>query len=78
MEIMETNEELAATDADRETVRQIGEENRRTLNELMSEAADHFSDGDIPAAKETLARLKYYANIDDKVQDLESKFAEEL
>ena len=73
MEIMEVNELLAEVD-DIDALRKIGRENHQILTQLMSQVAEAFADGDIEKAKECLARLKYYINIDDKVQDFMSRF----
>ena len=76
MEIMEINEQLEEL-KDIDQVRQLGDSNRTELLSLMEEVAVAFKVQDIPRAKLTIARLKYYANIDDKVKERESKYAEE-
>nr|XP_054766985.1 iron-sulfur cluster co-chaperone protein HscB-like [Lytechinus pictus] len=68
MEVMEINEELADTD-DLETVRRIGKENTVSLNDHLDKLRVAFDEANYPQARELLMRLKYYANIDDKVKE---------
>ena len=73
MEIMEINEAIFhATEL--ETVREIDEKNKIVLDKLIAQVAKHFDQGDIPSAKETLAKLNYFTNIDDKVKDIERQY----
>ena len=73
MEIMEINEAIFhATEL--ETVREIDEKNKIVLDKLIAQVAKHFDQGDIPSAKEILAKLNYYTNIDDKVKDIERQY----
>ncbi|XP_072164489.1 iron-sulfur cluster co-chaperone protein HscB-like [Diadema setosum] len=68
MEVMEVNEELANTD-DLAAVHRIGKDNSVRLDALLNELRRAFKHGNFPSARETLMRLKYYANIDDKVKE---------
>ena len=75
MEIMETNEALCNAD-NLEKVRRIDKKNKVFLNDLIGKVAASFDQGDIMTAKETLAKLNYYTNIDDKVKDIEREYME--
>ncbi|XP_071789921.1 iron-sulfur cluster co-chaperone protein HscB-like [Asterias amurensis] len=68
MEVMETNEELADS-KDEETVRRIGKENDVMLESLLKDLSEAFSKKEYSTAREILMRLKYFANIDDKVKE---------
>ncbi len=72
MEIMEVNETLADC-TDWAEIRDIDDKNKVILDELIREVAKHFDAADIRNAKKTLSKLKYYANIDDKVKEKERK-----
>ncbi|XP_066952332.1 iron-sulfur cluster co-chaperone protein HscB-like [Macrobrachium rosenbergii] len=69
MEIMEVNEELAATS--KEAVADIGLKNQKILDDLLMEADDAFSRNDIQTARSVVAKVKYYHNIYLKVKDYE-------
>ncbi|XP_071526352.1 co-chaperone protein HscB homolog isoform X1 [Panulirus ornatus] len=70
MEIMEVNEELAEAN-DKDTVKAIGQRNQEILNGLLREADAAFSANDIETARNVVAKIKYYNNIYEKVQDYE-------
>ncbi|KAJ8043369.1 Iron-sulfur cluster co-chaperone protein HscB, mitochondrial [Holothuria leucospilota] len=67
MEIMEINEKLSELD-DLTAVKQIGDKNEEKLHELMKDLAVEFENRNFEKAREILMRLKYYANVDDKVK----------
>ena len=70
---MEINEAIFnATDL--ETVRTINDNNKLVLSELIAKVTKYFDEGDIQSAKETLAKLNYYTNIEDKVKDIEREY----
>ena len=77
MEIMEINEELADADT-LEAIEDIGATNQKVLDELTNHLSEAFKSEDISKAKELLGRLKYYANIDEKVKDLQRLYAERI
>eukprot|EP00057_Strongylocentrotus_purpuratus_P034766 XP_796457.2 PREDICTED: iron-sulfur cluster co-chaperone protein HscB, mitochondrial-like [Strongylocentrotus purpuratus] len=68
MEVMEINEQIADTD-DLDTIRRMGKDNSVILNAHLDELQAAFNKADYSGARETLMRLKYYANIDDKVKE---------
>ena len=74
MEIMDINEKLASANSV-QVIKSIGEENRVVLQDLIEELAKAFKSKNILTAKEILARLKYFTNIDDKVKELLHQFA---
>ncbi len=74
MEIMEINEALDETNSV-ETIDRIGSENKIILDGLVTHLSEAFKGKKITVAKETLARLKYYANIDEKVRKLQNHHA---
>ncbi|CAH1773562.1 unnamed protein product [Owenia fusiformis] len=71
MDIMEVNETLANSADNADTVRLIQKENRKIINGFIVELTDAFANENIKKAKELLSRLKYYANIDEKVKQIQ-------
>ena len=69
MEIMETNEAIFVAH-NVEEVREIDEKNKLIIDDLITQVAKCFDQGDVPKAKETLAKLNYYTNIDDKIKEM--------
>lgn len=74
MQIMEVNEELVDAES-MEQIREIGQNNTTVLNALIFETSEAFKKIDIPKAKELLTKIKYYANIDEKVKEYEMENA---
>lgn len=74
MEIMDINEKLASASSVK-VVKSIGEENRIVLQDLIEQLSKTFKSKNILTAKEILARLKYFTNIDDKVKEMLHQFA---
>nr|QCY50103.1 DNAJC20 [Apostichopus japonicus] len=68
MEIMELNEKLSELN-DLDEIKKIGDVNAEKLKGLMKELSIEFESKNYEKAREVLMRLKYYANIDDKVRD---------
>ncbi|XP_071955739.1 iron-sulfur cluster co-chaperone protein HscB-like [Antedon mediterranea] len=68
MDMMELNEELSDT-TNLEIVKKIGEENELNIKELMIQLAELFKNDQLKEARDVLAKLKYYTNIDDKVKE---------
>ena len=68
MQILEVNEELSATQ-DVDAINAIGSKNDEILSGLLQDLSTAFSNKDISHAKVLLARLKYHANISDKVKE---------
>ena len=66
-EVMEINEALADAESI-EDIRQIGETNTKVLNEFILQTSSAFKEKNMGLAKELLCKLKYYANIDEKVK----------
>lgn len=74
MEIMEINEKLAGATSVK-IISSIGDENRIVLNDLVEQLSKAFKQKNVNVAKEILARLKYFTNIDDKVKNMLNQFA---
>ena len=70
MEIMESNEELfeATTLGEIQAIREANEVNLQKYIKLTSEA---LNKKDFELAKQHLAKLKYYSNIEDKAKEKE-------
>ncbi|XP_033118531.1 iron-sulfur cluster co-chaperone protein HscB-like [Anneissia japonica] len=68
MDMMELNEKLSET-SDLETVKKIGENNVQKMNKLLKELAELFKHDRLKEARDVLAKLKYFTNIDDKVKE---------
>lgn len=76
-EIMEVNEAIFEA-SDLNKVRQIDERNKVVLDDMIDQVSSLFEAGDFQKAKRTLAKLKYYANIDDKVKEIERRYMDHL
>ena len=74
MEIMEVNEALAMTNDIRE-IKDIGDKNRITLDNLVADFAKAYEKDELEKAKTIISKMKYYANIEDKVKEFEMKNA---
>lgn len=72
---MEINETLVEADT-LEQIQIIGQKNDADLQEYMMQASDLFKAHDFAKAKQILAKLKYYANIADKIKDYEMIYTE--
>ena len=72
MQIMETNEAVFVAHS-LDDVREIDDKNKLIIDDLIIKVSNCFDQGDILKAKETLAKLNYYTNIDDKIKELERK-----
>lgn len=77
MEIMEINEKLAEAES-LEDVEKIGEENQKVLDSLTKELSFAFEKDDLDEAKNLLSQLKYYANIDEKVKELQQLYVDKM
>ena len=76
-EIMEINEALAEVSS-LEDVEQIGEPNLKMIDKLERGIFDAFKRKEVEKAKKLLSRLKYYANIQHKVRDLQLRYHVDL
>ncbi|XP_065562872.1 iron-sulfur cluster co-chaperone protein HscB-like isoform X2 [Artemia franciscana] len=70
MKIMEINEELADA-SDKESLLRIGDQNRRIMNGLLEEINDAFDRKDYARARQAVGKLKFYANVAEKVKSIE-------
>nr|XP_012141878.1 PREDICTED: iron-sulfur cluster co-chaperone protein HscB, mitochondrial isoform X1 [Megachile rotundata] len=70
MEIMEKNEEIDEADNDKEKIKQLMQENERTLSDLTKDVADAFRKEDIKEAETVLIRMKYYYTINNRLKKL--------
>ena len=77
MVIMDINEELAEADSI-EAIEEIGLTNQKVLGELIAKLSEAFRSKDVSKAKDLLAELKYYANIHEKVKDLQRLYADRI
>ena len=74
MEIMEVNEALATTN-DGQEIKDIGDKNRVVLDKMVSDFAKAYEGNELEKAKVIICKMKYYANIEDKVKEFEMKNA---
>ncbi|XP_013415463.1 iron-sulfur cluster co-chaperone protein HscB, mitochondrial-like [Lingula anatina] len=70
MEVMEINERILESD-DAKEVEQIKQENKNNKDNLVKELSFAFRQNDFAQAKILLSRMKYFANIEDKVKEFE-------
>ncbi|XP_072520867.1 iron-sulfur cluster co-chaperone protein HscB isoform X2 [Salminus brasiliensis] len=68
LEVMEVNEKLAESRS-REDVNAIGQAVRETLKDLTEQMNTSLNKGDLQSAKDLLARMKYFANLEEKVKE---------
>ncbi|XP_073697437.1 iron-sulfur cluster co-chaperone protein HscB [Garra rufa] len=68
LEVMEINESLAETRSQDE-VSAIGRAVRGKLKDLTEQMNSSLNKGDLLTAKELLAQMKYFTNIEEKVKD---------
>lgn len=68
LEVMEVNEKLAESQSPEE-VDGIGQAVRETLKDLTEQMNTSLNKGDLQSAKELLARMKYFANLEEKVKE---------
>ncbi|KAI2664974.1 Iron-sulfur cluster co-chaperone protein HscB [Labeo rohita] len=68
LEVMEINESLAETRSQDE-VSAIGRSVREKLKDLTEQMNSSLNKGDLLTAKELLAQMKYFTNIEEKVKD---------
>ncbi|XP_068167430.1 iron-sulfur cluster co-chaperone protein HscB [Antennarius striatus] len=73
MELMEINESLDEAKTPEEADK-IGRDTKRKLADLTKEIDTVLLRGDLQAAKALLAKMKYYANIEEKVKEKLSEF----
>lgn len=75
MEVMEINETLAETRSQPE-VDSIGQSMRDRLKDLTEQINIALNKGDLQSAKALLAKMKYFANIEEKVKEKLSELVE--
>uniref|UniRef100_A0A672MMZ7 Iron-sulfur cluster co-chaperone protein HscB, mitochondrial-like n=1 Tax=Sinocyclocheilus grahami TaxID=75366 RepID=A0A672MMZ7_SINGR len=68
LEVLEINESLAETRSQDE-VSTIGRSVREKLKDLTERMNSSLNKGDLLTAKELLAQMKYFTNIEEKVKD---------
>ncbi|KAL6465214.1 hypothetical protein MHYP_G00253470 [Metynnis hypsauchen] len=68
LEVMEINEKLAESRS-REEVDAIGQAVRETLKVLTEQMNTSLNKGNLQSAKELLARMKYFTNLEEKVKE---------
>ncbi|XP_062874358.1 iron-sulfur cluster co-chaperone protein HscB [Trichomycterus rosablanca] len=68
LQVMEFNEKLAEA-RNLNEVDAVGEEVRATLRNLTEQMNASLIKGDLQAAKELLARMKYFSNLEEKVKE---------
>ena len=74
MRIMEINEELVEENNDnRPFPMELAIEMRQEIDDHMKRLSDALNKMDLKKAKEILARLQYFNNINDKLIELETK-----
>ena len=71
-EIMETNEEVAEAETPADLAG-ISKHNKSVLNDYVGEVSLAFRERDISKARELIARMKYYSNIQDKIIEKENE-----
>ena len=69
-EIMEINEEVAEAETPAD-LSGISEHNKTVLADYVNRVSQAFSDNDIDKARELVAKMKYYSNIQDKIVERE-------
>ncbi|XP_046399174.1 iron-sulfur cluster co-chaperone protein HscB [Ischnura elegans] len=73
MEIMERNEEVDGLE-DEDKIHHLSLMYKNVMMELSKEAEKAFDKGDLEKAKEVVAKMKYFYNLEMKVQDLKRKY----
>lgn len=74
MRIMEINEQLADENMENKPFPiELAIEMRQEIDHLMKELSTALNQMDLNRAKEILARLQYFNNINDKLTELETK-----
>lgn len=75
MRIMEINEELSEENQNKQHSfpTELAIEMRQEIDEHMKDLSNALNKMDLPKAKEILARLQYFNNINDKLTELEVK-----
>lgn len=74
MRIMEINEQLAKENTDNKPFpMELAIEMRQEIDQHMKELSTALNQMDLNRAKELLARLQYFNNINDKLTELEVK-----
>ena len=74
MRIMEINEQLAEENTDNKPFPiELAIEMRQEIDHQMKELSTVLNQMDLNRAKEILARLQYFNNINDKLTELETK-----
>ncbi|XP_026866410.2 iron-sulfur cluster co-chaperone protein HscB [Electrophorus electricus] len=68
LEVMKVNEKLWETQS-REEVASIGQSVREALKDLNEQINAALNKGDLQSAKELLARMKYFSNLEEKVKE---------
>jgi len=72
-EVLEVNEAILEADSP-DDIAVIGAENQAKIDDLVHHISNAFKQNDRVTAKELLLRLKYYANIDEKIKDALQKY----
>ena len=67
--IMELNEQILDIDSD-EFLRQVKKDMSDKISELNAKISNAFNQHDFPLAKQLLAQIKYYVNIEEKVDGM--------
>ncbi|XP_076845978.1 iron-sulfur cluster co-chaperone protein HscB [Brachyhypopomus gauderio] len=68
LEVMKVNEKLSETQ-DHEEVASIGQSVREALKDLNEQINASLNKGDLQSAKELLARMKYFSNLEEKIKN---------
>jgi len=68
--IVELNEQLLESMDSLEELRQLDKENDKVLNGLVEEISRAFKQDDLDTARLLLLKVKYYANIEEKVKEM--------
>ncbi|KAI1301327.1 Iron-sulfur cluster co-chaperone protein HscB [Halotydeus destructor] len=68
--MMEINESLAASNLSKDRLKEIHVQNDAKLTESYKRVSEAFASQDFTVAKQSLAELKFYKNIAERVKDL--------
>ncbi|XP_058230483.1 iron-sulfur cluster co-chaperone protein HscB isoform X2 [Hemibagrus wyckioides] len=68
LKVMEVNEKLAETQS-LDEVNAVGQEVQVTLKNLTEQMNSSLNKGDLQSAREILAQMKYFANLEEKVKE---------
>lgn len=74
-EIMEINEAIIEADSI-EMIVKLEIENQRVIDHLVRQVSKAFQEDDKSLAKTCLVKLKYYTNIEDKINDFKEKITQ--